>query len=233
MKLLTINLSYYNQDKQIILKHLNVWDSYPQKLKDQLTFFIIDDGSRIPLSQLINFNNYNLDIHVYRVKEDLYCNISGFRNLGAKECKTPYILILDMDIIVLHDSMSRILDLAKNNIKTNNVFKFNRITTDPKHPKNNKIHPAVCLIRKCDYWNIGGCEEDLVGNYGFTDPCFWLRAQGVINIIYMKNIYLFYLPEGESNICRDIIHNNKIFNERKMKGNWSNKFIRFEWEKVI
>ena len=41
---------------------------------------------------------------------------------------------------------------------------------------------GMSLLRKKDYWNVGGCEEDLVGNYGQTDPIFWYRAKGKLKI---------------------------------------------------
>ena len=86
--------------------------------------------------------------------------------------------------------LSLLIKLAQNN-QGSCVYKFNRKVIDnPKHPKNNKMHPAICLIKKEDYWNIGGCEEDLIGHYGSTDPCFWHRAIGKVNVRYMNNIYL-------------------------------------------
>ena len=54
-----------------------------------------------------------LDIHMYRVKEDLYCNIAGVRNLGAKECKTPYMMIIDMDTVVTPVMSTELVKLAK------------------------------------------------------------------------------------------------------------------------
>lgn len=33
-------------------------------------------------------------------------------------------------------------------------------------------HPAVMLVTKLSYWHIAGCDEDLVGYYGGTDPLF-------------------------------------------------------------
>ena len=60
------------------------------------------------------------------------------------------------------------------------------------HKKNGKEHPAVCLLKKEDYWRVGGCEEDLVGHYGQTDPIFWYRAKGILKIKYLKEIFLNY-----------------------------------------
>ena len=234
-KLITVNLSYYNQPKNILMEHINNWKSFPKEIKDLFRFFIIDDASKISIEELLKTENLeDIDIHLYRVKQDLYCNIAGVRNLGAKECKTPWIIILDMDTLIDKNMAASLIELAKNNIDKNNAFKFNRIVkNNPNHIKHLQIHPAICLIRKNDYWNIGGCEEDLVGHYGHTDPIFWYRAQGKININIMKNIYIIYIPEGEADIIRDTEHNRKLFEYKKKTNNWSTDFIRFEWEKIF
>jgi hypothetical protein len=90
----------------------------------------------------------------------------------------------------------------------------------------------VCLIRKEDYWNIGGCEEDLVGNYGQTDPIFWYRAQGVVNVYVKKEINLLYYPDAEADINRDTSVNSKLFESKKVTQDWSTDFIRFTWIKL-
>lgn len=231
-KLITINLSYYNQPKSILMAHIDNWKSFNNK--NIYTFIIIDDGSTIPITEVLKSEDLSdLDIHIYRVTCDLYCNIAGVRNLGLRECKTVWCLILDMDTVVSPTMAKELETIAIHNISNHNVYKFNRIVCNNiNHEKNNQIHPAVCLIKKTDYWNIGGCEEDLVGNYGYTDPCFWFRAKNKVSVIEKRNIYLNYYPEGESDINRNTAHNFKIFQTKTKNNNWSNDIIRFNWEKI-
>ena len=234
-KLITINLSFYNQNEDILLKHINTWKNYPDNIKNLFSFYIIDDGSKKPASEFIK-KETDLDLHLYRVEDDLYCNIAGVRNLGAKQCKTPWMIILYMDTIISKELAKSIISLANKNINNDNiVFKFNRkVLLDSNHIKNNKPHPAVCLIKNKTYWNIGGCEEDLVGHYGYTDPSFWFRAKNKnITIKVEKNLFLSYELEGESDINRDNQHNKKLFEKRKKDNKWSNKYIRFKWHKVF
>lgn len=168
MKKITINLSFYNQDA-ILRKHVKGWVSWPKEISNYYSFCIVDDFSKNnAISVLKGINYSNLDLSIYRVKEDLICNIAGVRNLSAKKCETEWMLILDMDTMVSEKLSRNFLDLC--NSLPGNCFKFNRrVPNNPFHIKNGKEHPAVCLIRKEDYWYIGGCEEDLVGNYGQTD----------------------------------------------------------------
>ena len=140
MKLITINLSYYNQSKEIILKHLDYWHSYPQEVKDKLTFFIIDDCSKVPINEILTKDDIKeLDVVIYRVKKDLYCNIAGIRNLGAKECKTPWYVIIDMDTLINPKMAKELIKLAKNNMNKNNTFKFNRKVINNPYIKKEKV----------------------------------------------------------------------------------------------
>ena len=80
-------------------------------------------------------------------------------------------VILDMDCFVPEETAIGMLVLSEKG--GNNAYKFTRrVVENTSHPKHGDPHPAICLIRKEDYWNVGGCEEDLVGRHGFTDPSF-------------------------------------------------------------
>lgn len=231
---ITITLSYYNQGFEAIKKHLDLWKTYDEKTKERFTFMIIDDCSKNPLDQVIkNYDISSLNLSIYRVEKDLYCNIAGVRNLSAKECSTDWMLILDMDTLVDQVMAKKLVNLVDKG-EEKKAYKFNRVVPNNKSDKkHHKIHPAVCLLRKEDYWRIGGCEEDLVGHYGGTDPTFFYKAQGKINVEICKNIFLIHLYEGEADIIRDTSHNIKLIEEKKKTGKWSTDYIRFPWKKIL
>ena len=198
-----------------------VGSRYPEALKNLEKF----------LDCLKDFDLSTLDLSIYRVKEDLFCNIAGVRNLSAKECKTEWMVILDMDTIITSKLASSMLNLC--DYPSGTCFKFNRrVPKRPFHNKNGQQHPAVCLLRKKEYWSVGGCDEDLVGNYGQTDPIFWYRAKDKLKIISCMDMFLEYIPEGEASIKRNKEKNFKLFQEKKNNNNWAKDFIRFDWEKI-
>ena len=83
--MITVNLSFFNQN-DILIKHVELWKSYPDELKKLFTFFIIDDFSKTSVIEVLNdIDLSDLNIHIYRVLDDLVCNIAGVRNLGAKK----------------------------------------------------------------------------------------------------------------------------------------------------
>ena len=234
MKKITINLSFYNQN-EVLIRQVNEWKSWRKQIKDQFSFCIVDDCSKkSALDVLTEDHGVNLDdidLSIYRVEEDLVCNIAGVRNLSAQECKTEWMVILDMDTLISEELASSMIQLCKS--PKGSCFKFNRrVLSNPYHPKNNQPHPAVCLLQFEDYWDVGGCEEDLVGHYGQTDPIFWYRASDILTVHFRSDMYLDYIPEGEAVINRDTSHNQRLFEQKRRTHNWSTDFVRFEWEKV-
>jgi hypothetical protein len=228
--MITINLSFYNQN-EVLKRHVESWKSYPPHLKDLLKFCIIDDCSKTPAIEVLRETNLSdIDLAIYRIEEDLYCNIAGGRNLAAQQCTTEWMILLDMDTMIPQAMASTLSALIKS--KKKEIFKFNRrVPQNHNHPKHNQPHPAVCLLRTDDYWDIGGNEEDFVGHYGWTDPSFWHRANPNYKINILRDTYLHYLPEGEADINRDTSHNLNLFNHKKATNQWSTDFCRFKWTK--
>jgi len=231
-KVLTVVISYFNQSA-VLRRHIETWQSYSDEIKNKISFILVDDCSEISATEALrSIDISSLDLELYRVLDDLYCNIAGVRNLGAQQCKTEWMLILDMDTFVTKELMHGILELAEKN-ESHTAYKFNRVVPeDPIHIKNQVIHPAVCLLKTADYWRIGGCEEDLVGNYGYTDPCFFFRARGIVDVKVQENMYLTFDTAGESELIRDKSLNKKKYLKYKKRGGWSNKFLNFSWGKV-
>ena len=215
MSLITVNLSFYNQN-DVLVKHVLGWKSWSKELKEKFSFCIIDDCSKTKAVDVLSeIDLSDLNLSIYRVQEDLVCNIAGVRNLSAQECKTEWMVILDMDTLISEELASSMIQLCK--APKGSCFKFNRrVPSNPYHPKNGQPHPAVCLLQLEDYWDVGGCEEDLVGHYGQTDPIFWYRAKDKLNVIYQKDMYLNYEPRGEANIKRDKKHNYELFEKKKL-----------------
>lgn len=238
-KSITISLSYYNQSRDTLLKHITYWQSYPTKVRQRISFQIIDDCSKIPINELITTDDIcGLDLVLYRVNEDLNCNMAGVRNLGATQCETIWFIPLDLDTLLPLKTARRLLALADkhtNNESTKNIYKFNRsVLNNSDHEKHLKTHPGVCFLKTSHYWNIGGNDEDLVGEYGYTDISFFQRAEeNEMSIKIIENCYLEYIPEGESNIVRNSERNKKLLDEKNQSDDKKPRnFLRFSWSPI-
>jgi hypothetical protein len=95
-----------------------------------------------------------------------------------------------------------------------------------------KVHPAVCLITKHNYFKVGGCDENLVGKYGGTDGDFWKKWKAAG--LYVNVLYDHYLT------CDDEGKTLGIDRERGKQGIRIHEpipsppeHVRFPWEKVF
>ena len=230
-KKLTICLSYYNQ-KHALIKVVKDWVLYSDEVKEAFTFSIVDDCSYWRnawevLKDEVDLSS--LDLHIYRVKKDLYCNISGARNLAARECNTEWMMILDVDTIMTKEVSEQVLAIINTPKElSKDAYKFNRVRHKNGKPYE-KPHPACCLIRTKDYWRVGGCNEDLVGKYGGTDADFWNKwAKAGLGVFTFKDIYLKHFEGGQAPGI------NRNFNKKRVHDALPKppKYVRFPWEKI-
>ena len=75
---------------------------------------------------LKDLNLENLNISLYRIEEDLYCNIPGAMNLSAKECDSEWILFLDMDTLISKKMSEQLLEIVKIKQKNLNYYYKNK-----------------------------------------------------------------------------------------------------------
>ena len=221
----TFIYTYYNQI-DMLRTQLDNWRNYPEGVRNRIRFVLVDDCSRRPAAELVG--NPNIDLSIYRVKEDKYCNIGGARNLGTKVCETEWMLHSDMDHTIPAVAAEKILTLAAKDERR--IYKFQRIDHTTGQTK---IHPGTMLLTRELYWEIGGCDEDFVGNYGQTDIHFFYRADKLVETESRKDIQMVIHHEGETKeIDRSKLEpNRQLFEEKKTSGGWSTDFIRFEWER--
>jgi hypothetical protein len=114
------------------------------------------------------------------------------------------------------------------------------------------VHPATMLTSRSSYWRVGGCDEDFVGNYGFTDVHFAARLRqtpGCQRISserpIMKHVANFTdamaLEPAPPLIHLERVHSshdiaaNKAILRKKFQGQlpWSTDYLRFSWEWVF
>jgi hypothetical protein len=227
MTSLSFITTYYNQS-DMLKKQIEMWESYSDEIKSKVQFIVVDDGSSKEAMEYID--NPNINLSVYRINEDIYCNIPGAVNLGAKVCETEWMFKHDIDHLIPEESLSLMLNLTDT---IGNAYKFYRYN-GTEISNANKIAPGQFMIHTSDFWRIGGWDEDFCGNYGQNDPAFFWRAKGIVRVEERYEVEMVIDEEGETSEIdrskRDV--NEKLFEEKKRTGEWSYEFLRFDWEKV-
>ncbi len=240
-KSLTVAILYHNDVEHLKAQILG-WEALDRQLKSVLLFLLIDDGSRDKAIEVTDItSSCSVDILIVRVLEDIPWNIGGARNLAMLTAPTKYVLVTDIDIHAPTDFYSHLLRLANRaeqeaSIGNHLIYaSFKRVYEASN--KQSRPHPAVMFLSKDTYWQVGGCDEDFVGNYGYTDPHFWHRARQTQDV-YIVNCHSDF-PEIPSLVEksqarqykreRDGTVNSALFEQKKSKNNWSQLYLRFSW----
>ena len=252
LKVLSIAVLYY-EDPERLAEVVNSWLVLSDDLRRQILFLVIDDGSSLPASDVVralNGHTCTADILVFRVLDDIPWNIGGSRNLAMFVSPTRYVFLTDLDITVPSEVMASlpylIGEAERRHDETGNetVFThFRRVVQGDTLPKREKPHPAVMLLTTSAYWRIGGCDEDFVGNYGFTDPHFMYRASRTPFISQVKCFQNFkelaplqqaYSSETPDHAQSKNSSTNKLlFEHKKRFSGWSTTFLRFPWRQEV
>ena len=249
---LTVAYLYY-RDTAYLERHVNHWVTLPRDLLKRISILIVDDCSPMDQSAravLEKMRDCDVRAAVVRVGEDIKWNIGGARNLAFALAPTELVLLVDADQLVTQSLLEWSLRHSKYALARCDIFlDFPRkFPNDLRH----RVHPATILTSRSSYWRVGGCDEDFVGNYGFTDVHFAARLRqtpGCRRISSERPIIehvanftdamalepappLIHLERSHSS--HDIAANKAIL-RKKFQGQlpWSTDYLRFSWEWVF
>ena len=249
---LTVAYLYY-RDTEYLERHVKHWITLPRDLLKRISILIVDDGSPMDQSAravLETMRACDVRAAVVRVGEDIRWNIGGARNLAFALAPTELVLLVDADQLVTQSLLEWSLLHSKYALARCDIF----LDFPRKFPngRQHRVHPATMLTSRSSYWRVGGCDEDFVGNYGFTDVHFAARLRqtpGCHRISserpIMKHVANFTdamaLEPAPPLIHLERVHSshdiaaNKAILRQKFQGQlpWSTDYLRFSWEWVF
>lgn len=173
MRAFTLVMPYYCNGSMLI-EHTRCWRDLPQEIAARLHVVIVDDGSPsntasealrdTKLPALASFQ-------LWRMLRDIPWNQDACRNLGVRYAPADWLLLTDMDHIVPAPTWYALM-CGKLDKRT--VYRFGRVSAPRMEPY--KPHPNSWALTKRTYWECGGYDERLCGNYG-TDGDFLVRVR--------------------------------------------------------
>lgn len=169
----TLVMPYYD-NARMLQEHVANWNRYSDDVRSRVRVIVVDDGSReIAAADLLRDEDVvrRMNVQVYRVQKDIPWNQDGARNLGMTHCSTDWALMTDMDHVLLPEQAEALL---KFHPSIGCYYLPRRHVTDGTeiHP-----HPNTFLFNRCDFWDMGGYDEDFSGFYG-SDGNFRKCAKG-------------------------------------------------------
>lgn len=238
MRPFTLVMAYYC-NRQMLIEQASVWNDLPVEIASNLHIVIVDDGSpeHTARDAMIACQRPRVcSIQLWRMLVDVPWNQDACRNLGVHHAPTPWLLLTDMDHIVPAATWHR---LMHGKLDAGAVYRFGRVTAPDMHPY--KAHPNSWALTSRSYWECGGYDERLAGNYG-TDGDFLVRIKGRKIIHDLTDVLIRVprevipdastttlprkLPEDKHNIRR-------LLAARATEGNWQPLHLSFPHEQVM
>lgn len=172
MTALTMVLPYF-QNPGMFAEQQRVWMDYPADLRARLHVIVVDDcspkGLR-PTRKTVTVHGLG-SLRIYRLTEKKRWNWLACRNLGAKETRTEWVLLTDIDHVLPAETLQHVLE---DTLDPSRVYRFARV--DAPHPwpyaiadcPPYKMHPDTWLMTRALFFDprVFGYDERLSGLYG-------------------------------------------------------------------
>lgn len=173
MRDFTLIMAYYD-NRHMLIEHARRWNELPRDLARRLHVVVVDDGSpNAPARDAMKSITVPTlaSVQIWRMLVDVPWNQDACRNLGVRHAPTEWLLLTDMDHIVPPPTWDR---LMRGQLDKRTVYRFGRVSAHSLEPY--KRHPNSWSLTKRTYWDCGGYDERLAGNYG-TDGDFLVRVK--------------------------------------------------------
>lgn len=158
--MLSIVVTYYGQPA-MLAEQARIWRDYPEGVE----IIVVDDGSAVPAEAE--------GCAIYRVAKDIPWHQDGARNLGAHVATGDWLLLLDIDHAISGPELRRLLGLLPM-LAGGTAYRPRRRLVDGAYPLARAAN--IWLLRREDFWLVGGYDERLCGTYG-TDMEFRPRLR--------------------------------------------------------
>lgn len=210
---LTIVIACYGQPK-IMAHQLETIAKYDDHILDQLHVCIVDDHGDPPMEVPEDFKAI-CDIRLFRVIEDIPWNQMGARNIGMREAPSDWCVMLDPDMVIEPEMISRFVAKAKIS-KRGQIFKFGL-----KHQNGSRkidySSPNSWLIHREDFFACGGYDEDFRGHKGWSDCLLQETLKAFYQVVDVEGLHVsFHLPSDGFDdamvlsLDRSVVFNKKL-----------------------
>lgn len=220
----TLVMAYY-ENAGMLAEQFRKLARLPEDIRKNLHLIVIDDGS--PAAPALDVRtetppgHWLASFQLWRMCVDVRWNQDACRNVGVREAPTQWVLLTDMDHVADQLVWRR---LMTEKLKKSRVYRFGRVTAPAMAPY--KPHPNSWALTKNLYWDIGGYDEALAGNYG-TDGDFLVRARRTAEICDLPEQLIRYprdlIPDASTTTLErknqaDKDNVNRIIHERRASG---------------
>jgi len=161
--MISIIYPFFNQHKALAHHHLH----WMRLMHEDVEFEVIlvdDHSDKIPA---VSDWSRAFPLRLFRVDEDKGWNITGAKNIGMHEANSNWCFVGDLDHLCTLEMMRYAMRAP---LEDKHFYIFPR--RDEQGRETEDYHENFMLIRKKDFWHVGGYDEDFAGGYGWEDVWF-------------------------------------------------------------
>lgn len=173
----TLVMAYY-ENAGMLREQVRVWMSLPADVQRNLAVVLVDDGSpTAPARDALEPRQWEelkltlQGVALWRMGVDVRWNQDACRNIGAREARTSWLLLTDMDHVVPAETWRHVMTTK---LLKSRAYRFARVNAPAGDVY--KPHPNSWAMARGLYWQVGGYDEALAGHYG-TDGDFLVRTR--------------------------------------------------------
>jgi hypothetical protein len=192
-----------------------------------------ENTRRVRREMCVNLEDVNVNLDIYRVRENLGYNLAGAKNLGALLAQTDWLFLCDFDYVLPPSSAEKLIEIKpeEGNIYFPMWYKPNGKPAT-KHENN-------FLISKWDFWWHGGYDEDFAGFYAYEET-YYVSNVLCKNLNRVNTNEFFTVWYDEDKIAdaewprcmKDFWHNHDLCDAKVAGLKHSKRCLRFSWEPV-
>lgn len=248
MRAFTLVMAYYDNGAMLV-EHVKTWRGLDPEIAKRLNVVIVDDCSpKVSAMQALehaaipdaNGGALRLDhlgsLHVFRLGIDVPWNQDACRNIGVRHAPSDWVLLTDMDHVVPATTWRA---LMQGKLDSDSAYRFARVSAPNMTPY--KYHPNTWAMTRAMFWQVGGYDEALAGNYG-TDGDFLRRTMGQADVRDMKEHVIRFprevIPDASTTTLERKRPDEKraistIIAARRTNPKWKPQHFRFPFSKVL
>jgi hypothetical protein len=232
-------MAYY-MNRSMLIEQARLWQRLPADIRAGLHVVIVDDGSPAePASEAmlsIGTPPRVASLQLWRMLADVRWNQDACRNIGVRQAPSEWLLLTDMDHMVPAETWRRVM---AGKLNRNTVYRFGRVSAPSMEAY--KPHPNSWAMTRATYWDCGGYDERLAGNYG-TDGDFLVRIKGRRNIVDLSDVLIRVprevIPDASTRTLErkqpeDKENIRRLLAERASDPDWKPLHFSFPHERVL
>lgn len=191
MRPLTFVSAYY-ENAGMLREQQRCWRELPEDLRAHFHAIVVDDGSpTAPAAPVVEPTGI-ASFRLFRMLVDVRWNWLACRNLAMTHARTEWVLLTDIDHVVLPATLRR---LMVDPLDPKVVYRLSRVDAPNLTPY--KPHPNTWVMTRTMFDRVGGYDERFSGYYG-TDAEFKERVLANAKALEM-------LPEAMVRYPREVI----------------------------